>query len=150
MTAWPLRGVETRPLVGVEGGVFPALGKSVAVEAGSLVKPTLWTRAHIRIAWATPIRPLRSGSARHLAGFSSGRSWRRPGPSCGQGRIYRSAGLRPPNRCARRRLDLPASGGAAGPKSIIVDNGAVTPRLGCAPPTPAPGPRPDPSQGRCP
>jgi len=56
----------------------------------------------------------------------------------------------PPNRCARRRLDLLVGCGVAGPESQIMDNGAVTPRLGCAPPTPAPGPRPDPSQGRCP
>jgi len=31
----------------------------------------LWTRAHIRVAWATPTRPLRSGSARHLAARSA-------------------------------------------------------------------------------
>ena len=32
---------------------------------------TLRTMAHLRIAWATPTRPLRSGSARHLAARSA-------------------------------------------------------------------------------
>ena len=31
----------------------------------------LRTRAHLRVAWATPTRPLRSGSARHLAARSA-------------------------------------------------------------------------------
>jgi len=31
----------------------------------------LWTMAQLRIAWATPTRPLRSGSARHLAARSA-------------------------------------------------------------------------------
>ncbi len=40
----------------------------------------LWTRAHIRVAWATPTRPLRSRSARHLTGTLSGgvRGGRKP------------------------------------------------------------------------
>ncbi len=45
-------------------------------------EPQAWlilrTRAHLRVAWATPTRPLRSGSARHLTGSPTWRGPRRP------------------------------------------------------------------------
>jgi len=73
------------------------------------------------------------------------------GSSCGQGRMYGSRGLHPPDPCGQAPPDTltgSLSGGVpTRPKTNFVDKGAFTGRVGCAHPTDAPDDRLDPSQG---
>lgn len=57
------------PAPGLRRGRLLKIGQTGGFEAQAWL--ILRTRAHIRIAWATPTRPLRSGAARHLPARSA-------------------------------------------------------------------------------
>ena len=91
------------------------------------------TRAQLRVGCAAPTDPCaRPLAAPRVIGLSVGpiRSQNR---HCGQGRIYGSLGLRPLVPAVRLPPDTRLDCGAAGPTSIILDNGAYTGRVGCPP-----------------
>jgi len=95
----------------------------------------------------TPAVRLRPTPGGPIGGDRPGRSWRRPQPSCGQWRIYRSVGLRPPNRCARLRLGPPRERRGGGSEIRHCGQWRSYPSPGlrpadaCARPPPGPEPR---------